>query len=89
MANGDVPTAVYEAMGCDECASTGYRGRNGIFELLMVNEGVRQLILKRSSADLSRTWQFSRACVRFEKMAGAKCEGATSVAEVLRVTQDE
>jgi general secretion pathway protein E len=47
--NGDhgAPTAVYEAHGCDECAMTGYRGRNGIFELLLINEGVRHLILKR------------------------------------------
>lgn len=92
-ANGgsDTPTAVYEATGCDECASTGYRGRNGIFELLMVNEGVRQLILKRSSADAIKNLAVTQNHMRTLREDGWRKvrEGATSVAEVLRVTQDE
>lgn len=89
--NGDIPTAVYEAKGCDECAMTGYRGRNGIFELLMVNEGVRQLILKRSSADLVKNYAVSQQSMRTLREDGWRKvrEGSTSVAEVLRVTQDE
>jgi type II secretory ATPase GspE/PulE/Tfp pilus assembly ATPase PilB-like protein len=89
--NGDMPTAVYEAQGCDECAMTGYRGRNGIFELLMVNEGVRQLILKRSSADLIKNHAVSQHHMRTLREDGWRKvrEGATSVSEVLRVTQDE
>ena len=91
--NGDsgVPTAVYEANGCDECAMTGYRGRNGIFELLMVNEGVRQLILKRSSADLIKTSAVSQQHMRTLREDGWRKvrEGSTSVSEVLRVTQEE
>jgi type II secretory ATPase GspE/PulE/Tfp pilus assembly ATPase PilB-like protein len=92
-ANGDrdIPAAVYEAKGCDECAMTGYRGRNGIFELLMVNEGVRQLILKRSSADIIKNHAVSQDGMRTLREDGWRKvrEGATSVAEVLRVTQDE
>jgi general secretion pathway protein E len=88
--NGDVPTAVYEATGCDECASTGYRGRNGIFELLMVNEGVRQLILKRSSADIIKNCAVQQGMRTLREDGWRKVrEGATSVSEVLRVTQDE
>lgn len=88
---GDTPTAVYEATGCDECASTGYRGRNGIFELLMVNEGVRQLVLKRSSADAIKNLAVTHNKMRTLREDGWRKvrEGATSVAEVLRVTQDE
>jgi general secretion pathway protein E len=91
--NGDssIPKAVYEAKGCDECAMTGYRGRNGIFELLMVNEGVRQLILKRSSADLIKNYAVSQQGMRTLREDGWRKvrEGSTSVSEVLRVTQDE
>src|SRR2546430_2229817 len=46
------PVQVYEGTGCEDCAHTGYRGRSGIFELLQVNEVIRPLILKRSSADI-------------------------------------
>src|SRR5919109_1358200 len=61
-ANGTdgVPTAAYEAQGCEECTTTGYRGRSGIFELLPLNEGVRQLILKRSSADVIKNFAVSQ-----------------------------
>src|SRR5213083_2093200 len=38
---------VYEGEGCDDCARTGYRGRSGIFEILLVNDVIRPLILKR------------------------------------------
>ncbi len=87
----EIPAAVYEAGGCEECASTGYRGRNGIFELLMVNEGLRQLILKRSSADAIKTYAVSEQDMRTLREDGWRKvrEGSTSVAEVLRVTQDE
>jgi len=89
--NGDTPMAVYESKGCDECAMTGYRGRNGIFELLMVNEGVRQLILKRSSADVIKHYAVSQQGMRTLREDGWRKvrEGSTSVSEVLRVTQDE
>ena len=56
-----------------------------------VDEGLRQLILKRSSADVLKGVRKSRPeCVRSVTMAGAKVRaGITTVAEVMRVTQDE
>jgi general secretion pathway protein E len=92
-ANGreSIPSAVYEAQGCEQCSMTGYRGRNGIFELLAMNEGVRQLILKRSSADVIRNFAVNNQKMRTLREDGWRKvrEGTTSVAEVLRVTQDE
>jgi general secretion pathway protein E len=92
-ANGhaDVPAAAYEARGCEHCAMTGYRGRSGIFELLVINEGVRQLILKRSSADVIRSFAVANQNMRTLREDGWRKvrEGTTSVAEVLRVTQEE
>ncbi len=46
------PVQVYEGTGCEDCSQTGYRGRSGIFELLLMNDVIRPLILKRSSADM-------------------------------------
>jgi type II secretory ATPase GspE/PulE/Tfp pilus assembly ATPase PilB-like protein len=87
---GGIPTAAYEAQGCDECAMTGYHGRNGIFELLPVNEGVRQLILKRSSADIIKNFAVSQGMRTLREDGWRKVgEGTTAVAEVLRVTLDE
>ncbi len=85
-----IPVAAYEAQGCDECAMTGYRGRSGIFELLPMNEGVRQLILKRSSADIIKNFAVSQGMRTLREDGWRKVrEGTTTVAEVLRVTQDE
>ncbi len=87
---GGIPTAAYEEQGCDECAMTGYRGRSGIFELLSVNEGVKQLILKRSSADMIKNCGVSQGMRTLREDGWRKVrEGTTTVSEVLRVTQDE
>lgn len=42
---------VYEAKGCDKCRFTGYKGRLGIFELLPINEEIRNMIYYRKSSD--------------------------------------
>jgi type II secretory ATPase GspE/PulE/Tfp pilus assembly ATPase PilB-like protein len=69
---------------------TGYRGRSGIFELLSVNEGVKQLILKRSSADMIKNCGVSQGMRTLREDGWRKVrEGTTTVSEVLRVTQDE
>jgi general secretion pathway protein E len=82
--------AVYEAQGCEECTTTGYHGRSGIYELLSINEGVRGLILKRSSADVIRNLAVSQGMRTLREDGWVKVrEGATTVSEVLRVTQEE
>lgn len=42
---------VYAGKGCNSCAQTGYKGRKGIFEIFIVNDEVKNMIYKRSSAD--------------------------------------
>ena len=55
-ANGASLTDVtlYEGQGCDACSHTGFRGRRGIYELLPIDDPVRNLILKHSSTDIIR-----------------------------------
>jgi len=88
--NGGGAVQVYEGKGCEECAQTGYRGRCGIYELLLLNETVRQLILKRSSADVIREAAVKQG-MRTLREDGWRTvrAGTTTVAEVVRVTQEE
>jgi general secretion pathway protein E len=84
------PMAAYEARGCEACDMTGYHGRSGIFELLIVNEGVRQLVLKHSSSDIIKNFAVSQGMRTLREDGWRKVrEGTTTVSEVLRVTQDE
>jgi general secretion pathway protein E len=69
---------------------TGYRGRKGIFELLPVDEGLRQLVLKRSSADVLKEYAVGNGMRTLRDDGWRKVRaGITTVAEVMRVTQDE
>jgi general secretion pathway protein E len=81
---------VFDGQGCEECARTGYRGRAGIFELLQVTDAIRQLILKRSSADIIRDAAIRQGMRTLREDGWLKVrEGMTTVAEVVRVTQEE
>jgi general secretion pathway protein E len=81
---------VYEGRGCEECAQTGYRGRQGIYELLLVSDQVRQLVLKRSSSDIIRdaAVKLGMRTLREDGWRTVRA-GTTTVAEVVRVTQEE
>jgi general secretion pathway protein E len=80
---------VYRGKGCPVCSETGYRGRTGIYEILLVSETIRQLIMKKAdSASIGR--QAVEEGMRTLRQDGAKkiLEGVTTLEEVLRVTQD-
>ena len=47
---GDVPDVLYRGRGCRQCQGTGYRGRQGVFELMPVTEEIRSMILERTSS---------------------------------------
>ena len=84
------PVQVYEGTGCEDCAQTGYRGRSGIFELLLVNDVIRPLILKRSSADMIKDAGVQQGMRTLREDGWHKVRtGVTTVAEVVRVTQEE
>jgi general secretion pathway protein E len=75
---------------CPACLNTGYRGRVGIFEILIVDERLRALILERSDSEGIKRFAVSRG-MRSILSAGAEKvrAGITSAEEVLRVTQEE
>jgi general secretion pathway protein E len=89
-APGSNGASIYRAGGCEECSGTGYRGRSGIYELLLINESIRELILKHASADAIKTAAVAQGMRTLRDDGWLKVrEGTTTVAEVLRVTQEE
>ena len=48
------PLTVYRGKGCKNCKQSGYRGRTGIFELLSINEKIKQLISEKASTQVIR-----------------------------------
>ena len=81
---------VYRPVGCPECLSTGYRGRAGIFELLMVDDDVRALVTARKSAGAVRKVALAHGMASLREDGLRKMlEGVTSLDEVLRVTQED
>jgi general secretion pathway protein E len=79
-----------EGNGCEECAQTGYRGRSGIYELLPVTDTVKGLILERASSGLIKDAAVKQG-MRTLRDDGWRTvrTGVTTVAEVVRVTQEE
>jgi general secretion pathway protein E len=76
--------------GCAACRGTGYRGRTGIYELLPIDDPIRALVMARADAAAVRRHAVATgmATLRADGLAKARA-GATTVAEVLRATQDE
>ena len=78
----------YKGAGCEKCFDTGYRGRVGIYELMIINDPIRELIYTRKSAGVIKKQAIVSGLATL-RMDGAKkaAAGVTTIAEVLRVTQ--
>jgi general secretion pathway protein E len=89
---GSVPEGVefYRGAGCSQCMDIGYRGRTGIYELMTVDEQVRDLLLqnKDSASIKSAAVKKGMKTLRDAGLALALA-GETSIEEILRVTQEE
>src|SRR6266581_3996336 len=73
--------------GCSACRNTGYRGRTGIFELLVVTDDVRQQLLKVPNPSALRELAVAQGMVTLRRDGWSKVQaGITTVEEVLRVT---
>jgi type IV pilus assembly protein PilB len=77
----------YYGKGCVECNETGYRGRKGLFELLVVSEPIRELINMRAPAGVVRARALELG-MRTLREDGIRCilDGETTVEEVLKYT---
>ncbi len=82
------PEAVHVAKGCDKCRKTGYAGRVGIYELLVVDDQVRDVVARNPNVAEFRRLCLERGmvCLRDDGMKKVAA-GLTTVEEVLRVTE--
>ncbi len=78
---------VFEPKGCKECMGTGFRGRSGIYELLVVNSVIRNVIAKNPTLDELQRAAIADGMVTLREAALRKViNGDTSLEEALRVT---
>ena len=83
------PGAVYKVeKGCPECRNTGYMGRTGIFELMIMNEEIRKQVLDHAPTDLIKRTAVQTGKMRTLLMDGIlkARAGVTTLSEVIRVT---
>lgn len=82
---------LYKPVGCDECNHNGYRGRCGIYEMMLIDDEIRQLILKNVDSGSIKKQAVSAKGMRTLMDDGALkvLRGVTSIAEVLSVTQED
>ena len=85
-----VGTTVYKEVGCAACLETGYRGRSGIYELLLVDDPIRSMILKNADSGAIKK-KSVEAGMRTLLNDGARkvLQGFTTTEEVLRIAKDE
>lgn len=74
--------------GCERCFQTGYRGRTGIYEMMLIDSEIQNLIYKQESAGTIKRFALNEG-LRTLRMDGARkvLAGITTISEVLRVTQ--
>lgn len=80
----------YRGIGCAQCMKTGYRGRTGIYEILLMDDELRQMVLSKTDANVIKNRAVAKG-MRVLREDGARkvMQGITTTEEVLRVTQEE
>ncbi len=79
---------LYRGRGCRECRNVGYKGRLGIFELLLMTDDIRELVVQRASAGQIRAAALQDGLKLLREDGWEKVRaGVTTPAEVLRVTK--
>ncbi|MGE4285840.1 MAG: type II secretion system ATPase GspE [Phycisphaerae bacterium] len=80
----------YKGIGCEKCFGTGYRGRLGIYELMLVNEELREMVSDNRPAGVLKKLALEQG-LKTLRMDGALkvISGETTIQEVLRVTQSD
>jgi len=79
----------YHPVGCADCGQTGYKGRTGVYEMMVADDAVRSLIHSRA-AESQLLVAAEHAGLRSMREDGERLviEGVTSLEEVLRVTRE-
>ncbi|WP_286784854.1 MULTISPECIES: GspE/PulE family protein [Pseudomonas] len=82
-----LPTGAHRAVGCNECRDTGYRGRAGVYEIMLLNDSIKPLITADIDLVAFRRQAFKDG-MRSLRLSGAQkvAAGLSTIEEILRVT---
>lgn len=85
-----IPHTLYRGRGCKDCQGTGYIGRKGIFELMVVSETIRSLLLQNANSRQIRLQAAKEGMKNLRQdVYRYLADGRTTIEEVFRVTKDE
>jgi len=87
--NGHEPHRFYEGRGCERCSNTGFIGRVGIYELMLISDEVRKLTVGKADSGQIRkkAMEYGMRSLRDDGWLKVR-QGMTTVSEILRVTQE-
>ena len=81
---------IYEPVGCDECRNSGFKGRTGIYEILIVDDHIRPLIIERAPASDIKREALKHGLHTLRDDGWRKVlDGVTTVEEILRVSEED
>jgi general secretion pathway protein E len=81
---------LYKGQGCKVCQGTGYQGRTGIYELMLIDDEIRALILKNTDSGTIKHKARERGMITLRDDGADKVQqGITTAEEVSRVTQED
>jgi len=84
------PITLYRATSCGACSQTGYRGRMGIFELMTIDDEIRQLVSQNVDSKTIKKAAMAKGMGTLRADGARKVvAGLTSIAEVVRATEEE
>jgi len=88
----DLPKGMefYRGKGCEACKNTGYKGRIGIFELLIMTDSIKKMVVNRTSADdiTKKALSEGMRTLRDDGLDKVR-SGITTIDEVIRVTEEK
>jgi general secretion pathway protein E len=81
---------LYSAVGCDECMGTGYHGRSGLYEMVMITDEVRNNVLRNADSNTIKQIARNDGMISLREDGVRKVlAGVTTLEEVLRVTHED
>ncbi len=86
------PVAIdlWKPIGCRECRDTGFAGRTGIYELLITDDGIRELCVERASSAQIRHYALKNRMTTLRQCGWQRVlEGVTDVEEIVRITKGD
>src|SRR5204863_8063447 len=81
------PPTLWKGAGCRSCRQSGYRGRSGLYELMVTGDVIRELVVQRVNASLIRHEAIKQGMITLRKDGWRKVlQGVTTIEEVARTT---